>query len=521
MIFPIPKEGVKEGFDKIHVDDINCDLVFPHLSKDTYIESKFTSLSPGDMKSEVNGYLCSKEVWISTCYENFLTHQSKTFKIKPSKIQRTECEDAIINYQKGEIEYPVKPNYQCSWLTENSNMKTYLLVKDHKVKLDHYSMALISPLLYSGHCYGVSCNTKYDNMLWIRGSRSKLTCPELVNKTTLLYFKGSNPSRSEVFIGGDYIPLENLEGTCKGLAYCGHEFYVTRYGHGFSTNNLPPNPKYLHLFANMPNCGKREVIKMDKRYEFAEVENKMIDSIRLERCLDTVEKIRNNQKISRRDLGFLNPIIPGTGDGFIIFDGKVRKSEIRYIGVSNLTINCDKIMNICTIKALSKTDGLIQKNFRCRSVMEGTRDWTCNWYNGIILYQDRLIYPEAAIMDRELTDLMIMRHPVSYDQHIFLNNSDEISLSTSEDIPNTKNGNLLEYIESSISDSETLHVLYWIVGSVLFIIILSFLYRPLMLVFKIYRKCCCLPKLTKRSNAGGEEVELKEIQTHKNKTTKF
>lgn len=328
-------------FDRIGANDFHCDITFPHFVGNDYQQVIIQTKSPRVKSYDHKGYLCSKEIWISTCYENLIGVQEQTFVISPETITASECLDNIQLYREGVLPIPVKPNYQCSWLATNNNPMRYVLVKEYSVSFDHYSMKFVDALFPGGKCTTTTCRTRHDNVIWISKEPSFPTCSDYRIKDMYVYIPKDVKTLATVMIEGDYIPSVSMSTICKGMHYCGEEYLLTPYGHAFQLTPPTERHQIIRLLNDVPTCSQERDVSMTSPDTGLASQLVMEDSTRYERCLDTVTKVNANQKITRRDLGFLSPLSPGFGDAFIATPQGIMKTKVEYIPIESYRMTCD------------------------------------------------------------------------------------------------------------------------------------------------------------------------------------
>lgn len=484
ILFPFKAENSIRNHSKIHWSDFQCFPQFPHFINNPVRKWEFESLSPTVTKTEMDGYLCSREKWVSTCYENLFGHQTKTFKTIPISISYSACNDAIDDFKKGVFKSPIKPDFECSWLAENSNSRDYILVRPYSAKIDHYDMYYKNHLFLGGKCKNSYCETHYDNIIWIPESHHEPSCPNKTIKRFTLYFPKNLNTKKDLYIEGDNIPIESLQKVCKGLHYCNEVFYLTSYGHGFK---LPESENIKHitdLLNKSPRCQNRLILKNTLNSELDVNMIKLEDSERFERCLDTVEKAIKFQELTRRDLSHLHPTIEGNGIGFRIENNTIYKATVDYILMIDYRLKCQLITGACQLEyQTSDKKEWMKTMFNCTFDTHFQGIKVCDWFNGILIYQNSIQLPKFGLLNVEIAHLYTERQRIIFDQHVMLTDSEEMNISGQVELASVTDGNLLHYMEESVSSTVN-HAVYWVISVSVIILLLLIAYRYLLPILK-------------------------------------
>lgn len=272
-------------------------------------------------------------------------------------------------------------------------------------------------------------------------------------------------SSDSVWVSDSHNPFESLARACKGMHYCNTAYILTQAGQGFTIPNNLEIPSLKAYLSALPGCDSSRSIAISHIVELEEVEVSVREELRIERCLDTVEKILNKKNLSRRDLHHLSPVLPGTGLGFSISNKTIKSQRVVYEYINVKNILCKEDEPLCIINPSDVTSPTTNLQVKCLNLQSYQLDGFCEWMNGLTLKGNRIIDPSGGGLDKEISELYTMEHEVIYEEHIMLNSSADYTISDEEMKSFSKSGNLWESFHINYKS------LYWIIGSISGIII--------------------------------------------------
>lgn len=386
---------------------IKCPTTIYHLNLEHQQDKiPVEILKPTSIKKlRIDGFLCHKVVKTTHCNENWLFISEISHELKTAKILKSECSDAIINYNNNlnvDDDYPLP---SCAWNMFNSVSRTIIHVIEHSVRYDQYSMSYIDNIFLNGHSVDSFSNTIYDSTIWKAKEENDIDkCVELSPEPGFIYQLDNN-----WFIWGETIKEQSLSEMCE-LTYCGYHGMMSKKGEWIYINSTSNLIKTKDILNPKLSCKNR--VNIRKEYKSQQTNTGIMNTMGLimkMKCQDIINKLLISNQISNNDLSYLVQQYQGIGP--------VYRLE-------------NKTLNVATgIYKIVRTDEMNNQSRLLGSDLSGNNIYLKDWVkvkdnlyygiNGIMLYNDKIILPlnmyYSYDINRELRHehkLRTLPHPV-------------------------------------------------------------------------------------------------------------
>ncbi|UNP42120.1 virion transmembrane glycoprotein [Porcine ephemerovirus 2] len=320
----------------IRPEDVICPPRYNELDtnkiKDT--DEVLTACRPKNKEDDhIKGKTCRVTTWRTTCTETWYFTTQIDYTIVEEEPGNVEC---ILEYErlkKGNPAVPYYPPSVCYWNAVNTVKVKFVTVLDHPVLEDPYTLEVIDPLFNGQRCsYNDSfdgyrfCDTKSRFISWFAPKsefRSSHCFIENWDCQTVKRSIGvdidhhdfSKIHESEVWESPD-IGRIGVYDACK-MKFCGYWGVRLATGEWFNirgrTNNVSLNTLVQRECEKNTTIGVRNHIdrtlfeELDVRLEFDHSQ-----------CIQTLIKLRNRERISPLELGYLNPSNEGKYFAYLV-----------------------------------------------------------------------------------------------------------------------------------------------------------------------------------------------------------
>lgn len=388
LYFP---QNTPVNWDPIDDQNLICPTLFEEKRDLSKFEGPFSVLKP-TLKHQVSieGFLCHKITWITTCAKGFFGSESITNTISSEYIMHTECEAAVdLHLTAGKLSKGFPPS-RCSWMSTSSETNSEIVVTPRSVIIDPITGGYIDSIFVGGVCNKSPCDTIHQELLWLTRRNKTNICMDQDHHAIQIHVKLNtvNSSITDFDIWSEDLIATSTIGACIS-SYCGTGGIKLHSGEwiAFETDSESTRVVTLH----MPYCEDQVGEKVLSNLGLIDLATRNIYyKLRQAQCQKAKSDILASTSISRSDLQLFTPTRPGRHPVYRFNAGSVEVSTADYIYV-----NIDNFINRSTMSiGKSKAnksitwDSWIQTTSRIR---DGP--------NGLYLYDFRIIHPDLTYDD--------------------------------------------------------------------------------------------------------------------------
>lgn len=281
---------------------------------------------------EVEGYLCEKFSYITTCEESWFFSRNIIREVTQNSVSFLECQNNkhLTNSYNVNEDHFLNP--ECIWNSRYSKSKIVYKFKDYKVKYDPYNGNLIDSIFLSGRGQNENQKTIYKNTLWIKKDQSdKQICMSGEKHEGLLFYNSF--SRDDYKCQGSILregfsPI-NLNNACK-MTFCGKHGFRISSGEWIELLAINETSKDILDSLDCKVCPPGTKIKLHTPSLLKEeTVSDILDYLYFIKCQETISKLINGLPISSLDLSYLVQNQRGLGLAY-----KVQFNKL-YQGFSN------------------------------------------------------------------------------------------------------------------------------------------------------------------------------------------
>lgn len=372
------------------VDDQN--LICPTLKEepsplDSY-EGPFNVVKP-TLKHQVSveGYLCHKANWITTCNKGFFGSEIYTNTISSEYIIDTECISAVNIYLNTGTVQKGFPPARCFWMTTSSEKNTEITVTPRSVIIDPITGAYLDSVFVGGICNESPRETIHQELLWITKKNKTAICMDEDHHSIQIHVKLNTVDSkiTDFDIWSDDLTATSTVGACIS-SYCSLRGITLGTGEwiAFSPETDATRVVTLHLERCKANLGEK-VLSTQGKIDLAT--RNIYKKLRQIQCEKVKSNILTGDSITRSDLQLFTPTGPGRHPVYRYNNGQIEVSVADYLHVNMFTF-----MNRSTLAiGLTKSNltmywnGWLQTTSRIR---DGP--------NGLYVYDLRIIHPDLT-----------------------------------------------------------------------------------------------------------------------------
>lgn len=398
--------------------------------------------------SEVRGTICQKILTTVRCHEHWFTGRDITYQTKQIAATVPECLSEMSKVtSKFQI---IPPTPDCSYTGDKDVSVEVLDISALNVHYDPFNQSYIHPIFLGGVCHKTPCLAMSGRSLWFPSKEEENKCQltprrvwlERTNTSTVIHSSLHPPKRGDGCV----------------LKYCGQT--GIRFSDG-EWLGMPENYSY----GSLPACRDSQISIYNSLIEEG-AETLISDSIKANRCLDLISRVRASKSISSWEMSAFMPDRPGLSVSYRMRGGVLERAVIRYV----------------LAYQTKYANGTYGEDSHGRPVFWD--DWVADqqhngtWHgpNGMILSKDRnqrnVYMPETAINHGRLKKLI--SKPIIVTEHI-----DALPDNMDDDIHDSRYQNYeTSYVEFS--------ALTWILRSpTLWAVVILIILSPL--IFKCIR----------------------------------
>ncbi|AJR28402.1 glycoprotein [Klamath virus] len=392
---------------------------------------------------QVRGWFCYKSKWTTGCGTNLLFSKSVTHKVTHLPVSEHECREAVDRERQGRSEPETFPDPVCAWMSDTTKDTVYTHVLPHAAQYDPRSNRLTSPGFPQGVCDNLRwCSATTPDRWWLPDSDLEVQkqlethMDSVILKLFPMPFPAENPYVGpHSVVSGSRIPPTVVEGSCK-LTLLGDEGIVLptgiwlgiKYGdyqllHGGRKMGKKLQVQQANLGFITKQC-KAEDHRVIPTTEspFYRVQLSTLHYMQYQFCLESLDKLNNNQTLSRVDLSRFAPRLPGLGKVFQLRDSAV------WVGMT--------MYEMAVIPTGDETSkdiiGYIQDSTEAYTVAIHWTDWSMgsnrveNGPNGIFRKTGKVYHPQGLYQDLSLDLELLLTHSVDIVRHPVLEHVKEI-----------------------------------------------------------------------------------------------
>ncbi|WGC86348.1 MAG: glycoprotein [Bat tupavirus BS2] len=409
-------------------DDFVCNSGWEWNHRGKYVQLKSSILKKWD-QIEVKGYLCMKNAWETKCKTNMFFSKEVTHKITHESIDAESCYEAIKSRERGESQPEVYPDPACVWMSEITKRTNHVRVTPHNVGFDVYTNTLLSPSFPSGSCkIKTCCPTIYPKVLWVptspvRTQTTSLLFDEAVVKVTITEQKATESS----WVFGALVTPAPLKGACK-MTVAGKQGILLTNGFWFkmeeagevyfyqaktATDTKVQASTILTDIAQAACPEGREFGLPKAEFVMHRSEALVSNMIYYQMCLESIQKIRSGDKITRIDLARMNPTVPGIGNVYQLTRDGIRVGTTRYEMIAwSPKVGLQTSLGLGMVPSTGKESEVIDWHD-----WRETEDGLSNGPNGIIKQGSTLIHPNIMTLGVSVDALLVAQHDLRPQPH--------------------------------------------------------------------------------------------------------
>lgn len=119
------------------IQDIKCPRYLGIQKSDGSSVGMYKIYKP-DLSKELTraGYFCHSGSWSTKCDTSFFGGRTINHAIFPMKPDYNRCIQAIMSYNRGDLERTAFPAPSCGWMTSNTEVQENIIIKDHRAHYD-------------------------------------------------------------------------------------------------------------------------------------------------------------------------------------------------------------------------------------------------------------------------------------------------------------------------------------------------------------------------------------------------
>ncbi|AFS65336.1 G protein [Tibrovirus congo] len=299
-------------------------------------------------KDILEGYLCYKDTYISSCEETwYFTSQVKQT-IVHEHVSDAECIESLAYYKSGIVETPMFLNVDCYWNAINSIKKSYLIIVYHPVPFDPYTNSIKDAVVKNSEDVNSWIrDTHYPFTKWIRdfnGTAEEKCDAQHWECFKVNLYKGwiyspphtkntiGSSTQTGLILESDIYSHTLIRDLCR-FQFCGIHGFVFQ---DQSWWDLQLNVSLSSLISTEHLSGAPDGhCKKVNEIGHAELEpnwEKILSvddyDIRHQLCLDTLASVLGGGFLTARDLLKFAPMRPGLGPAYFLFNPNKRERAV-------------------------------------------------------------------------------------------------------------------------------------------------------------------------------------------------
>lgn len=335
----------------------------------------------------VHGVFCQKISMSVTCETDFIGGKTITYSTIPQKAYLREC-------QKHEIGVPVEtpPVPSCSWMREKTVDKVILVLIEMTAHYDMYTRAFSGPKF--DKCSKPPCYVDEDKGVWYPNE-------EFVDNCDLTSTDAWLDKDNQDLIHGSLFPPKSLKTACK-MDFCGYRGYKFADLEWLYFDDL----SYVRRLSSVVDCANKTLKTNHDLYHDRILTEELRDSVREERCIQTLIGLSNDKEVSRFGLASMVRTTPGPGWAYRLKGKILQRAYVRY----QLAFAPSDNIELGVIAYTSSGVALFWSEWT-RSEITDTLDGP----NGITYSNGKIQFPENLYMkisdNEHLINPIEIRHP--------------------------------------------------------------------------------------------------------------
>lgn len=397
--FPSHVTGKWKPFDP---DLINCEadeLNFSH-DLDTIIPVliKEPSIDP---THQLEGYLCEKTIWVTTCEYTWYFQTTVTHSLKKVLPSAGECMNA--NEESGVIiNVGYFPEPVCWYSSKTETPLEHISIVKESLPADPYTGQVISNHVVDGKCNDTVCITADGLELWIQTGKISSFCAKSITHPGELVRSTDNKTTS---IWSPTWGMAEPADLCR-MEFCGETGIRTGFEMWFtlaSDQNVTPL-EISDFERSLPICQEGLKIKTVDQYVNIPSMDLANSVLMYDRCVDAKSLLYEDP--SSTNLHMMSRLVgtrPGYGPVLRWCNDHAEINFGTYI-YGNVISNPSSNKSIGVDKATGQE---IEWGHWCKSIIDGADVW--EGPNGIRRVNDTTIYPYHSV-DSEAKHLLEMTH---------------------------------------------------------------------------------------------------------------
>ncbi|UBB42391.1 glycoprotein [Wufeng Rhinolophus pearsonii tupavirus 1] len=409
-------------------EDFVCNSGWEWNHRGKYVQLKSSILKKWD-QIEVKGYLCMRNAWQATCRTNMLFSKEVSHRVEHESVDAESCFEAIREREHGRVEVETYPDPSCAWMSQITKRASHIHITPHPVGYDVYTNTLLSPSFPSGSCkIKTCCQTIYPKVVWVPSSPVKtqttnLLFDEAVVKVTIAETKATEGS----WVFGSLVTPAPLKGACK-MTVSGKNGILLTNGFWFHSEETTEIPLYQAkaatetkvqantIFSDIAQttCSEGREFGLPKaEFVMHKSEALVSNMIYYQMCLESIQKIRSGEQITRIDLARMNPTVPGISNVYQLTRDGVRVGTTRYEMISwSPKVGLQTSLGLGLVPSTGKESEVIEWHD-----WKQTDDGIYNGPNGIIKQGTDLIHPNIMILGVSVDAILVAQHDLKPQPH--------------------------------------------------------------------------------------------------------
>lgn len=400
---------------------------------------------PNRVTAEVThlpGFICHKMKYVVNCETGFFGQQSVTKEIHEVKISSSECAPL-----KGTTsDAPYFPARLCAWMKMKVSEQEFIIVSDHQVEVDLYSLELIDPLFPQGKCKASPCSTIHASSVWLQHESPTQVCP-IEETIPAVYYTSKIGDRPLSVIAPGRHPF--------GLTHACRIKFCNRWGLAVDLGSWVSIAGFQGQF---PTCPRGTLLQMRGHTDdFAYLGDLIYKTGMRTTCLNTLDIIKETHTVSPLQLSHFRQPHEGEGYAYRHHDGILQRDICTYTAIQKFGTPKEQF-------GFAKAGDKISYRFTEKG----------QGINGMLLKDDAVIIPDQELLQVHYDLIVTEELPITPMKHpmieVWSNTTEDASIVLHPQSEGASVKTLVDKIKDNLASLITTGLLiFGIIGSVCFI----------------------------------------------------
>lgn len=396
--------------------DISCPILHKYnpSRRDTVVMG--VRLPKMVTESLVHGVFCQKIAVSVTCDTDFVGSNTITYSTIPHKTYLRECQHHEIGVP---IETPPVPS--CSWMKVKTVEKIIMVLLEMTAHYDMYTRTFSGPKF--DNCVNPPCYINEDKGVWYPNEEFSDNC-DLTPTDSWLDKDDKN------LLHGSLFPPKDLKTACK-MEFCGVKGYKFTDLEWLYFDDI----NYIQRLNYAVDCVNKTLKTNHDLYHDRILTEELRDSVREERCIQTLINLSSDRELSRFGLASLVRTTPGAGWAYRMKGKVLQRAYVLYQLAFALTDTLDADVIAYTSSGVP----LFWRDWTKSDIPD-----TLDGPNGITYTQGKVQLPENLYMkisdNEHLINPIEVKHPWEVDKAF---NGDHMDL---DDVVTKVKKNWMDYL---------------------------------------------------------------------------